>query len=176
MLVGIPALFAADAPSGFDLNNSGQFLPYAIGAVLTIGVIAVGLALSGKKSAGGQQAEDGSAQQLAGTRGASKPLEQLVLPGLGLLVTCGVVGVVVLSVTQSFSEASKNINTEAVQSAARSNFYIPMSQIVPEGKPLTPIQWSPQYQPPKINIPIQPPTPPHVPQVYIDSRGIIRSR
>ncbi len=169
MVVGIPALFAADAPSGFDFNNSGQYLPYAIGAVLTIGVIAIGLALSGKKSAGGEQAEDGSAQQPAGTRSASKPLEQLVLPGLGLLMTCGVVGVIVLSLTQSFSEATKNINPEAVQSAVKNNYQFPQAPVVP------PIQ-SYQYQPPQINIPKIQPTPPRIPQVYIDSRGVIHSR
>ena len=169
MVIGIPALFAADAPSGFDFNNPSQFLPYAIGAVLTIGVIAIGFAFSGKKSAGGEQAEDGSAEQPAGTRSASKPLEKLVLPVLGAMLTCGVVGVLVLSVTQGFSDAQKSLNS-AVQAPVLSDFRLPQTPAVP---PIQSFQFQP---PPQIHIPNIQPTPPRIPQVYIDSRGVIRPR
>jgi hypothetical protein len=169
MVVGITALFAADAPSAFDFNDPGQFLPYAIGVVLTIGVIAVGLALSGKKSTGSEQSEDGSARQSTQTLIARNSLERLVLPGLGLLMTCGIVGVVVLSVSQSFSEASKNIHPEAVQSAVKSDFQIPQTPAIPQVQPF-------QYHQPQINIPKIQPTMPRIPQVYVDSKGVIRSR
>lgn len=176
--VHVPAILAAESTT--SLKNLAPYLPYVIGGVFTLGVIVVGLAMSRKQPALTPEAASGSPEELPPElRVAPNPLWSLVLPGLGLLALGGALAFVFVPLFQDISDAREDFKSavkssyqEAIQSATSSDFKMPASHL-PEFKPISPIQ---PIQVPQIDMSKFQPPPPHIPQVRVDSKGMIHVR
>jgi L-lactate permease len=178
--VGISALFAAEPTPAFDVKALGPYLPYAIGGVFTLGVIVVGLVMSRKKSAQTFEDVDGiDPEQAAAVYVAPNPLWKCVVPGVFILVVgAGIVFAVIplyqqfFAARQAYQATLKNQQEEAMKTVLSNlnNTNFQLQQVPP-----VQFQQPVPFTPPKINMPvIQPQI--KIPQIYVDSKGMIHSR
>lgn len=179
---GMTGLFAAEPAPAVDSGNMGQYLPYVVGGVFTLVVVIVGLVLSRKSTPVEQPVEEDAAEgQKPDVYLAPNPLLKLILPGI-LVVALGV-GIIffVVPLFQDLAKARQNAR-ETVNESIKAKYDDVMKSISSQNPqfPMGPaVQVPPiQYVQPQINMPkitVTPPMP-RIPQVYVDSKGIVRTR